>query len=409
MEKIKERINVRKELLELKRERSKIHKEEKEKNEKVSEEKDKKSSKNKKSHKKKSKSNISSIKEIEESLKEEQEKLENLQKSFIDFQRNIGEIPLDKIEYPKEIHPVKMVSRNTTKQVLIAKPPKILAFHFQRSIHVSYSYNMRNNSPIKYPEYLNIRPWCTNTNRDNNEYFSTSFNLTNPNDPKYFDSFYRLQSAVYHFGSHDYGHFIAYRRVRRGGSLNKDLQDRIKELISNRVTDYSEWEKIFKKPEYVTSKKSIKSSVSQLNTNEINSQNNINNNNNSNDSNNNINNDTKSELDEYQWFRISDSSVELIIDPEMELFNSGSSYVYMLFYESLSEYNLSQQDKDRLIYEEKRKFKEFKNEMMMNTGVSNKSSIVNPFDILNSTVSQNSSSYRSELNQRSTVDEDDVE
>jgi len=68
-----------------------------------------------------------------------------------------------------------MVSRSTTKQVLIAKPPKILALHFQRSIHISYSYNMRNNSPIKYPEYLNIRPLCTNTNKENNEYFSTSF------------------------------------------------------------------------------------------------------------------------------------------------------------------------------------------------------------------------------------------
>ncbi|OUM60763.1 hypothetical protein PIROE2DRAFT_13400 [Piromyces sp. E2] len=429
MEKIKEKINVRKELLELKKERSKLHKEEKEKekekSEQAPEENDKKPSKSKKSHKKKSKSNTSSIKEIEESLKEEQERLENLQKSFIDFKKNVGEIPLDKIEYPKEIHPVRMVSSSTTKQVLIAKPPKILALHFQRSIHISYSYNMRNNSPIKYPEYLNIRPWCTNTNKDNNEYFSTSTNLMSPNDPKYYDSFYRIQSAVYHFGSHDYGHFIAYRRVRRGGSLNKNLQAQIKELIINKVTDYAEWEKLFKKPEYLTTSKPTKSSLSKSNENinnniteyqnkegiTDNTDNNKNSNSNNDNSNNNANNDTKSELDEYQWFRISDSSVELIIDPEMELFNNGSSYVYMLFYESLSEYNLSQQDKDRLVYEEKRKFKEFKNEMMMNTGVSNKSSIVSPFDILNSTMSQNSNPYRSELKNRniSVVDEDDVE
>ncbi|ORX57165.1 cysteine proteinase [Piromyces finnis] len=387
MEKIKEKIDVRKELLALKKEKSKLHKEEKEKTETVSEENDKKSSKNKKSHKKKSKSNTPTIKEIEKSLNEEQERLKNLQKSFIDFKKDMHEIPLDKIEYPKEIHPVRMVSRSTTKQVLIAKPPKILAFHFQRSIHVSYSYNMRNNSPIKYPEYLNIRPWCTNTNKDNNEYFSTSFNLMNPNDPKYYDSFYRLQSAVYHFGSHDYGHFIAYRRVRRGGSLSKDLQAQIKKLISNKVTDYAEWEKLFKKPEYLTTNKSKAESQNEKN------------------------NDTKAELDEYQWFRISDSSVELIIDPEMELFNNGSSYVYMLFYEALSENNLSQQDKDRLVYEEKRKFKEFRDEMMMNTGVSNKSSVVSPFAILNSTVSQSSNAYHTEMRNRnaSVVDEDDVE
>lgn len=233
--------------------------------------------------------------------------------------------------------------------------------------------------------------------------------MINPNDPKYFDSFYRLQSAVYHFGSHDYGHFIAYRRVRRGGSLNKNLQAQIKELIINKVTDYAEWEKLFKKPEYLTTSKPVKSSIPRSNDN-INTENQSKESISDNAGNNNDN-DIKSELDEYQWFRISDSSVELIIDPEMELFNNGSSYVYMLFYESLSEYNLSQQDKDRLVYEEKRKFKEFKNEMMMNTGVSNKSNIVSPFTILNSTVSQNSSPYHTELKNRniSVVDEDDVE
>jgi len=179
IEKIKEKINIRKELLELKKEKDKHNKKEQlnfegqgiEENEKK--ENEKKANKNKKS-KKKSKAN-SSIKEIENSLKEEQEKLKNLEKSFVEFSNNIEEIPLDKIEYPKEIHPVRIVSKSTTKQVLIAKPPKILALHFQRSIHVSYSYSMRNNSPVKYPEYLNVRPWCTNTNKDNNIYFSANF------------------------------------------------------------------------------------------------------------------------------------------------------------------------------------------------------------------------------------------
>jgi len=300
-----------------------------------------------------------------------------------------------------------MVSKSTSKQVLIAKPPKILALHFQRSIHISYSYNMRNNSPIKYPEYLNIRPWCTSTNKDNNEYFSTSINLMNPSDNKYYDNFYRLQSAVYHFGSHDYGHFIAYRRVRRGGSLNEEIQAKIKELICNRVTDYAEWEKIFKKPEYLTSekpKKASKPNINPVNTDKSEDGTNINNIENT-------TNVTESKLDDYQWFRISDSSVELIIDPEMELFNNGSSYVYMLFYESLSEYNLSEKDKEKLIFEEKRKFKNLKNEMMNNmSNNTNKTSIMNPFMILNSTVTQNNT-YNTELKNRnrSIIDEDEVE
>jgi len=438
MEKIKEMISVRKELLELKKEKIKQHKDEPvniEEEQQPPEEHDKKSSKSKKSQKKKSKSSPS-IKEIEDSLKEEQERLENLQKSFKNFNKNIGEIPLDKIEYPKEIRPVRMVSKSTSKQVLIAKPPKILAFHFQRSIHISYGYSMRNNSPIKYPEYLNIRPWCTSTNKDNHEYFSASSNIMNPNDPKYYDSFYRLQSAVYHFGSHDYGHFIAYRRVRRGGSLNMKLQAQIKELISNKVTDYAEWEKLFKKPEYLTTSRpkpktpmpkpvtpidmGIKEGEGQtpINNDLLNNSGNNNNTNTTTTTNNNNNNNNneasaETELDDYQWFRISDSSVELIIDPEMELFNNGSPYVYMLFYESLSEYNLSEQDKERLVYEEKRKYKLLQNEMMMRSGrtAANKSSVMNPFIMLNSTVTQNGNVYRSELKSRnvSVVDEDEVE
>jgi len=406
IEKIKEKINIRKELLELKKEKDKHNKKEQlnfegqgiEENEKK--ENEKKANKNKKS-KKKSKAN-SSIKEIENSLKEEQEKLKNLEKSFVEFSNNIEEIPLDKIEYPKEIHPVRIVSKSTTKQVLIAKPPKILALHFQRSIHVSYSYSMRNNSPVKYPEYLNVRPWCTNTNKDNNIYFSANFNIMNPNDSKYYDSFYRLQSAVYHFGSHDYGHFIAYRRVRRGGSLSKELQAQIKELINKKETDYSKWEQLFKKPEYLVNdnpNKVLKSTNNNTIENKVNIET--------------SSNTKNSELNDYQWFRISDSSVELIIDPELELFSNGSPYVYMLFYESLSEYNLSEKDKEKLIFEEKKKYKNLKNEIainsMSNSNNNNRSNVINPFFLLNNTVTQNSNN--SELKNRnvSVVDEDEVE
>jgi len=134
---------------------------------------------------------------------------------------------------------------------------------------------------------------------------------------------------------------------------------------------------------------------------------------NNNNSVNNNNGNTQLEQDDYQWFRISDSSVELIIDPELELFNNGSPYVYMLFYESLSECNLSEQDKEKLVFEERRKYKIFQNEVRMNSNrtAANKSNIINPFVMLNSTVTQNNNIYRSELRSRNTsvVDEDDVE
>ncbi|KAG0259477.1 hypothetical protein DFQ27_004057 [Actinomortierella ambigua] len=156
------------------------------------------------------------------------------------------------------------VSRHCTKQVMLAKPPPVLCLHFVRSQYSMYGTISKNGCQVRFPEYLNLSPFCT-----------TGVLLTQPNLPMSVSTqelerlermqtsprqheeptitpttektmkrrqqrqrtqkqqegqheelgeqsttaresevryIYRLQSIVVHFGGHSYGHFIAYRR-----------------------------------------------------------------------------------------------------------------------------------------------------------------------------------------------------
>ncbi|KAF9912637.1 hypothetical protein EC991_010063 [Linnemannia zychae] len=131
----------------------------------------------------------------------------------------------------------KVVSRHCTKQVMLAKPPSVLCLHFIRSQYSNYGTVSKNSCHVRFPEYLDLSPFCT-----------TGVLLTRPNLPMSISEhdlermgydrsgasstlasgsgskkdgeaspsrkkvLYKLQSIVVHYGGHSYGHFIAYRR-----------------------------------------------------------------------------------------------------------------------------------------------------------------------------------------------------
>ncbi|KAG0272996.1 hypothetical protein BGZ95_011195 [Linnemannia exigua] len=132
----------------------------------------------------------------------------------------------------------KVVSRHCTKQVMLAKPPSVLCLHFIRSQYSNYGTVSKNSCHVRFPEYLDLSPFCT-----------TGILLTRPNLPMSISEqdlermgydrsgssssssesgsatkkdgetspsrkkvLYKLQSIVVHYGGHSYGHFIAYRR-----------------------------------------------------------------------------------------------------------------------------------------------------------------------------------------------------
>ncbi|KAG0045201.1 hypothetical protein BGZ83_009559 [Gryganskiella cystojenkinii] len=142
----------------------------------------------------------------------------------IDVERTLPDVKLSKV-----------VSRHCTKQVMLAKPPKVLCLHFVRSQYSPYGTVSKNSCHVNFPEYLDLAPFSTsgilltqpnlpmsiseeNLERlgNNHDEPSMSGHLTQHPRPHQNAAskrvLHRLQSVVVHYGGHSYGHFIAYRR-----------------------------------------------------------------------------------------------------------------------------------------------------------------------------------------------------
>ncbi|KAK3842014.1 MAG: hypothetical protein J3R72DRAFT_475192 [Linnemannia gamsii] len=132
----------------------------------------------------------------------------------------------------------KVVSRHCTKQVMLAKPPSVLCLHFIRSQYSNYGTVSKNSCHVRFPEYLDLSPFCTTGvlltrpnlpmsiseqdlermgyDRSGSSSSSSESGSTIKKDGEASSSqkrvIYKLQSIVVHYGGHSYGHFIAYRR-----------------------------------------------------------------------------------------------------------------------------------------------------------------------------------------------------
>jgi ubiquitin carboxyl-terminal hydrolase 1 len=101
------------------------------------------------------------------------------------------------------------VSRVSSKQAMFAKPPKVLCLHVARSTYLPTGEIHKNTCQIKFPQLLDLAPYCTNgtLNTQPNLPISSTSPSTGSSSVKY-----RLMSSIVHFGSHNFGHFIAYKR-----------------------------------------------------------------------------------------------------------------------------------------------------------------------------------------------------
>jgi ubiquitin carboxyl-terminal hydrolase 1 len=104
---------------------------------------------------------------------------------------------------------LRSVSRMSSKQAMLAKPPKVLCLHISRSAFLNTGAIYKNSCQLLFPEYLDVSQFSTNGTLN-----------TKPNLPistpqailKKGDCFYRLMSVVVHYGSHSFGHFVAFKR-----------------------------------------------------------------------------------------------------------------------------------------------------------------------------------------------------
>ncbi|KAK4519033.1 uncharacterized protein ATC70_009260 [Mucor velutinosus] len=104
---------------------------------------------------------------------------------------------------------LRSVSRMSSKQVMLAKPPKILCLHISRSAFLNTGAIYKNTCQLLFPEYLDISPFSTNGTLHTQPNIPIS-TLNEKSADKGF--YYRLMSVVVHYGSHSFGHFVAFKR-----------------------------------------------------------------------------------------------------------------------------------------------------------------------------------------------------
>ncbi|KAG8725453.1 hypothetical protein FRC09_019181 [Ceratobasidium sp. 395] len=136
----------------------------------------------------------------------------------------------------------KVYSKRSTKQVMIARPPPVLALHLQRSAFFGRA--VKNPCRVSFPEHLDITPFTTSgqlntvptlpisqpttpimTPVDGAPFHfpaangvplglnSQLFPPKSPISPTASNITYRLAAVVCHYGAHSYGHYVTFRRI----------------------------------------------------------------------------------------------------------------------------------------------------------------------------------------------------
>jgi ubiquitin carboxyl-terminal hydrolase 1 len=179
---------------------------------------------------------------------------EALLRSILEGGFSEDEIEAARLLENAEIKLEKAFSSLSTKQVMIARTPKVLLLHLNRSSYSSSNFGAsKNNSRVYFDEHLDVSEVVTNGELNISGSVPISRGSTpmhDVNDDGYLDAqlrqsqtLYRLCAIVVHYGSHSAGHYVSFRRrsIKRHVA-SKDEVDEQKETRSDawfRISDDS--------------------------------------------------------------------------------------------------------------------------------------------------------------------------
>lgn len=113
------------------------------------------------------------------------------------------------------------VSSTKTRQAVIARPPKSLVVHFNRSVFDEVTFEMRKNyAEVRFPKILDLGPWCLGSSDTPGDGVTEEW-LLHPDQSMIASSarpsrkqgpLYELRAVVTHYGRHENGHYICYRK-----------------------------------------------------------------------------------------------------------------------------------------------------------------------------------------------------
>lgn len=123
------------------------------------------------------------------------------------------------------------VNVTKTKQMVIARPPQSLAVHVNRSVFDPSTFDMiKNSAPVNFPMTLDLGPWCLGSagkvrfasekdagdDQDGEEEWQlhpmSSMVAGDLGESRLTGPIYELRAAVTHYGRHENGHYICYRK-----------------------------------------------------------------------------------------------------------------------------------------------------------------------------------------------------
>jgi ubiquitin carboxyl-terminal hydrolase 1 len=113
------------------------------------------------------------------------------------------------------------VSSTKSKQAVIVRAPKDLVIHVNRSIFDAAGFQRKNHARVRFPSDLDLQKWrlgsdCVDTGKELLECWNIS--PTSSMLPKAgaehleAGKLYKLRAVITHYGGHENGHYIAYRK-----------------------------------------------------------------------------------------------------------------------------------------------------------------------------------------------------
>lgn len=109
-----------------------------------------------------------------------------------------------------------------SRQAVIARAPRAMVIHINRSIFEELTGEQsKNQATVRFPRQFELGPWCLGHGKTNDNSDIESWNV-DPNESMLFrkndmrcveGKIYELRAVVTHFGKHENGHYICYRKT----------------------------------------------------------------------------------------------------------------------------------------------------------------------------------------------------
>ncbi|PBP18193.1 ubiquitin carboxyl-terminal hydrolase [Diplocarpon rosae] len=128
------------------------------------------------------------------------------------------------------------VSSTKSRQAVVARPPKSLVVHFNRSIFDEMTGELKKNlSHVRFPRILDLGPWCLGSSGTTDDPLTEAW-LLNPEKPMIASTIrpsrltgpnYELRAVVTHYGRHENGHYVCYKKFPVPGSDDVEVIDEL--------------------------------------------------------------------------------------------------------------------------------------------------------------------------------------